>query len=109
MTDLTPCGSENCVEIRHSKTDDFLVTFELLDDQSEPFDPTSLDLKWVISGTSGVLVTILDADIEIENNYVQFIKPASFFSGFNFMSDYTHRLFDEVTNTTLLEGKFILK
>lgn len=109
MTDLIPCGEENCVEVRQTKTDDFLVTFELINDESEPFDPTSLDLKWTISGTSGILVTISDADIEIENNYVQLVKAASFFSGFAFMNSYTHRLFDESTNTTLLEGKFTLK
>lgn len=109
MTDLIPCGEENCVDIRQSKSDDFIVTFELINEESEPFDPASLDLKWTISGNSGVLVTISDADIEIENNYAQFVKPASSFSGFTFMASYTHRLFDEITNTTLLEGKFTLK
>lgn len=109
MTDLIPCGEESCVEVRQTKTDDFLVTFELLHEELTPFDPSSLDLKWTISGTSGVLVTISDADIEIENNYAQFVKLASFFSGFTFMASYTHRLFDENTNTTLLEGKFTLK
>ena len=109
MTDLIPCGEENCVEVRQTKIDDFLVTFELINDESEPFDPTSLDLKWTISGNSGVLVTIYDADIEIEDNYVQFVKAASFFSALTFMASYTHRLFDEITNTTLLEGKFTLK
>lgn len=109
MTKLITCTSCNGPEIEHKKGDDFLLVFEVLtEDDEDPFDASLVDLTWTISNGSGVLVTMMGADLTVEDNYIQFNKDKSFFDAFNYMSAYTHKLYENNTGTTIYEGKFQL-
>lgn len=99
-----------CEEVIYKKGDDFFVVMEVLNEETDdPFDVDLIEMVWEISDSEGVLVTISDSDLTIEDNYIQFHKAASFFDDFIFMGEYTHRLYEVTTNTTSMEGKFTLQ
>lgn len=108
MTRLIPCNNCDSPELQHKKGDDFLLVFESFTEENEPFDPSTIDLSWIISDNLGVLVTITGDDLTIENSYIQFHKEKDEFEEFTFMGSYTHKLYENTTNNTLFEGKFQL-
>lgn len=101
--------SSRTLRVVHVKEDDFYCVMAFNTAADDSLDVSEMELVWTISDSTDILITMSGPDLEIIDNEVEFTKAASFFSGMSLMNTYAHRLYDDVTNETLLHGQFKLE